>query len=82
MLSRVRALLVDLSGTLHIEDTAVPGAVEALCRFATLPEVLLFSQHGMLDPQSAIFRAQGAIRDQHEQRVLQSPPRTSAGFGL
>lgn len=28
----VKAVLIDLSGTLHIEDTAVPGAQEALAR--------------------------------------------------
>lgn len=30
---RIAAALIDLSGTLHIEDTLIPGAVEALCRF-------------------------------------------------
>ena len=30
----LRAVLVDLSGTLHIEDTAVAGAQEALSRWA------------------------------------------------
>ena len=29
----LRAVLIDLSGTLHVEDTVVPGAVEALKRF-------------------------------------------------
>ncbi|CAB3378538.1 Hypothetical predicted protein [Cloeon dipterum] len=32
MLNRIRAVLIDLSGTLHIDDTAIPGAVEALKR--------------------------------------------------
>lgn len=31
-MSRPIALLIDLSGTLHIEDHAIPGAVEALKR--------------------------------------------------
>ncbi|KAI2586762.1 haloacid dehalogenase like hydrolase domain containing 2, partial [Homo sapiens] len=31
----LKAVLVDLSGTLHIEDAAVPGAQEALKRFVT-----------------------------------------------
>jgi ribonucleotide monophosphatase NagD (HAD superfamily) len=26
----IRAVLIDLSGTLHIENQAIPGAVEAL----------------------------------------------------
>ncbi len=29
-LSSVRALLVDLSGTVHVEDEAIPGAVDAV----------------------------------------------------
>ena len=32
----LKAVLVDLSGTLHVEDTAVPGAQEALQRQAIL----------------------------------------------
>ncbi|XP_059475848.1 haloacid dehalogenase-like hydrolase domain-containing protein 2 [Neocloeon triangulifer] len=32
MLRKARAVLVDLSGTLHIDDTAIPGAVNALKR--------------------------------------------------
>ena len=31
-LSRVRGLLLDLSGTLHVEDAAIPGATSALSR--------------------------------------------------
>lgn len=31
----LKAVLVDLSGTLHVEDSAVPGAQEALKRQAT-----------------------------------------------
>ena len=31
----LKAVLIDLSGTLHIEDTAVPGAQEALNRQET-----------------------------------------------
>lgn len=30
----VKAVLIDLSGTLHVEDTAIPGAVDALKRCA------------------------------------------------
>lgn len=30
----VKAVLIDLSGTLHVEDTAIPGAVDALKRYA------------------------------------------------
>lgn len=34
----LKAVLIDLSGTLHIEDTAVPGAQEALNRWETAAE--------------------------------------------
>ena len=34
-MQNIRAVLVDLSGTLHIEDTAVPGAQAALERQAS-----------------------------------------------
>lgn len=36
----LKAVLVDLSGTLHIEDSAVPGAQEALKRQATFFDFL------------------------------------------
>jgi len=29
----IKAVLIDLSGTLHVEDTAIPGAVDALKRY-------------------------------------------------
>ena len=32
MTARIAAALIDLSGTLLIEDSVIPGAVEALCR--------------------------------------------------
>ena len=31
-LKGIRAVLVDLSGTIHIDDTEVPGSVQALDR--------------------------------------------------
>ncbi|XP_078580128.1 haloacid dehalogenase-like hydrolase domain-containing protein 2 isoform X3 [Branchiostoma floridae x Branchiostoma japonicum] len=34
---RLSAVLVDLSGTLHVEDTVIPGAVEALRRLRQCP---------------------------------------------
>ncbi|KAM8961781.1 haloacid dehalogenase-like hydrolase domain-containing protein 2 [Pelodytes ibericus] len=38
----LKAVLVDLSGTLHIEDTAVAGAQEALKRLRSAPVVIRF----------------------------------------
>lgn len=34
-LNKIKAVLIDLSGTLHIENEAIPGAVEALNRLRT-----------------------------------------------
>ncbi|XP_040277058.1 haloacid dehalogenase-like hydrolase domain-containing protein 2 [Bufo bufo] len=38
----LKAVLVDLSGTLHIEDTAIPGAQEALKRLRNAPVTIRF----------------------------------------
>ncbi|KAH0627809.1 hypothetical protein JD844_008223 [Phrynosoma platyrhinos] len=38
----LKAVLVDLSGTLHIEDVAVPGAQEALKRLRSAPLTIRF----------------------------------------
>ncbi|XP_073440865.1 haloacid dehalogenase-like hydrolase domain-containing protein 2 isoform X1 [Dendrobates tinctorius] len=38
----IRAVLVDLSGTLHIDDTAIPGAQEALKRLRSAPVTIRF----------------------------------------
>jgi HAD superfamily hydrolase (TIGR01458 family) len=39
---RIAAALIDLSGTLHIEDTLIPGAVEALCRLQSADVLVKF----------------------------------------
>ncbi|XP_048875006.1 haloacid dehalogenase-like hydrolase domain-containing protein 2 isoform X1 [Brienomyrus brachyistius] len=39
---RLKAVLIDLSGTLHIEDSAVPGAQEALSRLRRAPVAVCF----------------------------------------
>lgn len=33
MARRIAAVLIDLSGTIHIDDTVIPGAIEALKRY-------------------------------------------------
>ncbi|XP_026543487.1 haloacid dehalogenase-like hydrolase domain-containing protein 2 [Notechis scutatus] len=38
----IKAVLVDLSGTLHIEDSAVPGAQEALKKLRSAPVAVRF----------------------------------------
>ncbi|KAG9353840.1 hypothetical protein JZ751_011964 [Albula glossodonta] len=38
----LKAVLIDLSGTLHIEDTVVPGAQEALSRLRQAPVAVKF----------------------------------------
>ena len=34
-LSRPKALLIDLSGTIHVENEAVPGAIDAIAKLKT-----------------------------------------------
>jgi HAD superfamily hydrolase (TIGR01458 family) len=36
---RIRGVLIDLSGTLHIEDSVIPGSIEALARLASIPGI-------------------------------------------
>ena len=31
-MKRIRGVLVDLSGTIHVDDTEIPGSVQALDR--------------------------------------------------
>lgn len=41
----LKAVLIDLSGTLHIEDTAVPGAQDALSRWEVCGSLRLNKDH-------------------------------------
>lgn len=34
MAAKIRGVLVDLSGTIHVENTVIPGSIEALKRYA------------------------------------------------
>jgi ribonucleotide monophosphatase NagD (HAD superfamily) len=38
---QIHAVLIDLSGTLHIEDQATEGAVQALSRLQEHPDIAL-----------------------------------------
>jgi len=42
MAARIGAALIDLSGTLHVEDSVIPGAIEALRRFAFQHLLIIF----------------------------------------
>lgn len=33
MAAKIRGVLVDLSGTIHVENTVIPGSIEALKRY-------------------------------------------------
>lgn len=35
MANKIKAVLIDLSGTLHIDNTVIPGAIEALKKYVT-----------------------------------------------
>ena len=34
MAAKIRGVLVDLSGTIHVENTVIPGSIEALKSYA------------------------------------------------
>lgn len=55
----LKAVLVDLSGTLHIEDAAVPGAQEALKRQAILHVQLTNMFVSAILPRQIISRMDG-----------------------
>lgn len=40
-MGKIKAVLIDLSGTLHVDDDPTPGAVEALSRLQSLPGLKL-----------------------------------------
>lgn len=41
MAKRIAAVLIDLSGTIHIDDAVIPGAIEALKRYVHLQSFLV-----------------------------------------
>nr|XP_006003598.2 PREDICTED: haloacid dehalogenase-like hydrolase domain-containing protein 2 [Latimeria chalumnae] len=51
----LKAVLIDLSGTLHIEDSAVPGAQEALKRLRDAPVALKFVTNTTKECKAALF---------------------------
>ncbi|GAA5882455.1 hypothetical protein JCM16303_001743 [Sporobolomyces ruberrimus] len=85
-MARVRALLVDLSGTLHVDSTATPNAQEALQRLRRAGIVLRFvsntskeSRSSLLDKmnkmkldvrEEELFTSLSAVRDLVSRRSL------------
>ncbi|MBN3301052.1 haloacid dehalogenase-like hydrolase domain-containing protein 2 isoform X2 [Amia ocellicauda] len=51
----VKAVLIDLSGTLHIEDSAVPGAQEALARLRRAPVAVKFVTNTTKECKRTLF---------------------------
>ena len=41
-INNLRAVLIDLSGTIHIEDTEIPGSIKALERYCETIHVQIF----------------------------------------
>ena len=41
-INNVKAVLVDLSGTIHIEDTEIPGSIKALQRYSNGRNIISF----------------------------------------
>ncbi|XDV53807.1 hypothetical protein PO909_022224 [Leuciscus waleckii] len=54
-LRSLKAVLVDLSGTLHIEDAAVPGAQEALTRLRQSPVAVKFVTNTTKECKRTLF---------------------------
>ena len=49
MSRRISAVLIDLSGTLHIDDFVIPGAIPALKRYGNVCSSKLMVHYGNLD---------------------------------
>ncbi|XP_075213391.1 haloacid dehalogenase-like hydrolase domain-containing protein 2 [Lycorma delicatula] len=53
--SRLKAVLIDLSGTLHVENEIIPGAVEALKKLRTTNVVVRFVTNTTKESQRCLF---------------------------
>ncbi|TRY86265.1 hypothetical protein DNTS_015838 [Danionella cerebrum] len=72
-LRRLKAVLIDLSGTLHIEDAAVPGAQEALARLRKAPVAIKFVTNTTKECKRSLFeRLHGLNFDLQEQEMFTS----------
>ncbi|KAM9168358.1 haloacid dehalogenase-like hydrolase domain-containing protein 2 [Mergus octosetaceus] len=83
----LKAVLVDLSGTLHVEDSDVPGMQEALKRLRSAPVMIWFVTNTMKEckrdllerltklgfdiAENEIFTSLTAIRNLLEQKQVQ-----------
>ncbi|RWS23595.1 haloacid dehalogenase-like hydrolase domain-containing protein 2 [Leptotrombidium deliense] len=54
-LSKVKSLLIDLSGTIHVDDTAIQGAVEAIQRVKSSPIKIRFATNTTKESQSYLW---------------------------
>lgn len=52
----LRAVLIDLSGTLHIENSAIPGAVDALKRLRNAPVSVRFVTNTTKESRQSLFQ--------------------------
>jgi ribonucleotide monophosphatase NagD (HAD superfamily) len=72
-MSKLKAVLIDLSGTLHVENELIPGSIEALIKFYTIDILILllliFSSFGNKMKTSKLGTIPNQICDQHNQRI-------------
>ncbi|XP_029921266.1 haloacid dehalogenase-like hydrolase domain-containing protein 2 [Myripristis murdjan] len=69
----LKAVLIDLSGTLHIEDTAVPGAQEALSRLRQASVAVKFVTNTTKEcKRNLLERLQGLNFDLQEREIFTS----------
>ncbi|XP_058645984.1 haloacid dehalogenase-like hydrolase domain-containing protein 2 isoform X1 [Onychostoma macrolepis] len=69
----LKAVLIDLSGTLHIEDAAVPGAQEALARLRQAPVAVKFVTNTTKECKRTLFERLRRLNfDLQEQDIFTS----------
>uniref|UniRef100_A0A673HLU1 Haloacid dehalogenase-like hydrolase domain-containing protein 2 n=1 Tax=Sinocyclocheilus rhinocerous TaxID=307959 RepID=A0A673HLU1_9TELE len=69
----LKAVLIDLSGTLHIEDAAVPGAQEALARLRQAPVAVKFVTNTTKECKRTLFERLRRLNfDLQEQEIFTS----------
>ncbi|XP_063987804.1 haloacid dehalogenase-like hydrolase domain-containing protein 2 [Diachasmimorpha longicaudata] len=55
MVNKIRAVLIDLSGTLHIDNSVIPGAVSALKRLRTTDVKIKFVTNTTKESKSCLY---------------------------
>lgn len=83
-MNKLKAILIDLSGTLHIEDEIVPGAVEALSRYELIQtdEILYRNNFWFRLRASNKFKIRFVTNTTKESKSSLSSLLTKSGFEI